>query len=98
MLILTRRQIGSLTDLALGRTVLKALLASGFMVAAMIAALWGVTVMVGPSGVLADLVMVVVVGGLGLMVYLGVISLMRVQEIDLIRDTIRRRSGLHHFD
>jgi putative peptidoglycan lipid II flippase len=98
MLILTRRQIGSLTDLALGRTVLKALLAGGFMVAAMVVALWGVTVLVGRSGAVADLVTVVVVGGFGLMVYLGAIGLMRVQEIDLIRDVIRRRSGLRHFD
>ncbi len=98
MLILTRRQTGSLADMRLGQIVLKALLASAVMTTVMALALRGTTWMVGSSGLFAGLVTVGVVGGVGFLVYLGVITLLHVEEVGLIRDVIRRRLGRSNLD
>ncbi len=94
MLFLTGRQSGKLADLGLGRSVLKALLASGVMAGAMALALWGANRLfaVWPvAGLLRELVIVGGAGGLGLLVYLGISALLRVEELDLLRTAVWQR-------
>jgi putative peptidoglycan lipid II flippase len=93
MLVLTRRQVGSLAAQKLGRTLAKALLASVVMVATMSLVLHGLNQFVGSNGLLAGLVTVGVVGAVGLLVYLGLISLLRVEEMGRISDLVQQRLG-----
>jgi putative peptidoglycan lipid II flippase len=98
MLILTRRDIGNLTGLRLGQTVVKALFAAAVMTVVMVLALSGVSRIVGNSGLVAGFVIVGVVGGLGFLVYLTIVTLLRVEEVSLIRDLVRQRLGRSNLD
>jgi peptidoglycan biosynthesis protein MviN/MurJ (putative lipid II flippase) len=93
MLVLTWRQLGSLSELRLGQTLLKALLASGVMVGVMGVILGGVTWFVGDSGLIAGFVAVVGGGGAGFLAYLTLSTLLRVEEVGLLRELIQRRLG-----
>jgi putative peptidoglycan lipid II flippase len=98
MLILTRRRLGGLADMRLGRTLIRALLASGVMAALMAVTLFGITRVMGEGGLVAALVTVAVVSGVGTLVYLGLITLLRVEEIGLIRAQIQQRLGRSKLD
>jgi putative peptidoglycan lipid II flippase len=94
MLVLTRRRIGRLTDLRLGVTAGKALLAAGVMAGLMALILKRMSTVVGgwlAGGLLSNLILVGVAGGIGALVYLGLAALLRVEEIGLIREMVGRR-------
>ena len=91
MLFLTRRRIGSLADLRLGQTAGKALLAAGAMAALAALALSAIAGVLDTSGLAEKLIIVVVPAGLSVVVYLGLLSLLRVDEIALFRTLIRQR-------
>ena len=91
MLFLTRRRIGALAPLRLGQTAIRALLASAGMAAVALLALTVVEAVAAPEGLLARLVAVVVPGGLGLLAFLGLANLLRINEIQLLRDLLGRR-------
>jgi putative peptidoglycan lipid II flippase len=100
MLILTRRRIGRLTDLRLGVTASKALLAAGVMAGLMALALnWMNALTAGrlASGLLSNLVLVAGACGIGVLAYLGAGALLRIEEFGLIRELVGqrlRRAGL----
>ncbi len=92
MLFLTRRRIGRLTDLRLGVTALKSLLAAGVMAAAMSLAL----VAAGRleiGGQMGRLVAVGAAGVLGGLIYLGLAARLRLEEMRLLYDQVRQRLG-----
>ncbi len=91
MLILTQRRIGSLAALRLGSTAGKALLAATGMAALMALSLSITTRYVASGGLLGGLMAVVIPGGVGIVAYLGFVSLLRVEEIGLLFDRVRTR-------
>jgi putative peptidoglycan lipid II flippase len=93
MLILTRRRVGSLAGLRLGQTAAKALLAAGVMTGVMALALNFIGRFADGSGLFGELVVVAVTGGLGVLVYLALISLLRVEEVGSLRLLVRQRLG-----
>jgi putative peptidoglycan lipid II flippase len=100
MLILTRQRIGRLSGLRLGLTAGKALLAAGVMAGLMALTLDRVSAVAGgwlAEGLLSNLVLVAAAGGLGVLVYLGLGTLLRIEEFGAIRDMVGqrlRRAGL----
>ena len=52
----------------------------------------------GDRGLVAGLITVGVVGGLGLVVYMGLITLLRVEEMGLLRELVRQRLGRSNLD
>jgi len=98
MLILTRRRIGQLSDLGLGQATAKALLAGGAMAGVMALSLAGLTWFFSSrtsGGFVVELLMVAVPAGLGVLVYWGLASLLRLEEVKSFGDMIRRRLGRH---
>ena len=91
MLVLTRRRIGDLVALQLGQTAAKAMLAAAGMAAVAYLALVGVQALAGSDGLWARFLSVAVPGGLGLLVFLGLASLLRIREIRMLRDVLARR-------
>jgi len=91
MLVLTRRRIGKLADLRLGQTAVKALLAALVMAGLMLLVLNAATRLIGTDGLLAKLIVVGLTAGLGSLVYLGLASLMRIDELRLIRGLVGQR-------
>ena len=94
MLYLTRRQTGKLADLGLGPSSLKALLASGAMAGAMALVLWGADRLFNMWAVaewVEELATVGGAAGVGLLVYLGLSVLLRVEELTLLRTTVWQR-------
>jgi putative peptidoglycan lipid II flippase len=98
MLILTRQRIGTLVDLRLGQTVGKILLAAGVMTGLITLTLSGINRLVGAASLGGQLIAVGVPGSLGALVYLGLISLLRVKETSLLRDLARRQLQRHDLD
>jgi putative peptidoglycan lipid II flippase len=93
MLFLTRRQLGSLAQWGLGTTAVKSLVAGGVM-AAVMAMVWTTALRtLGDGGFLANLVGMGLTVGIGLLVYVGLVGLLRVEEIAVFADLIRRRFG-----
>jgi peptidoglycan biosynthesis protein MviN/MurJ (putative lipid II flippase) len=94
MLILTRRRIGRLADLRLGLTAGKALLAAGVMAGLMALALGRMAVLAAGwsvGGLLSNLLLVASVGGGGVLAYVGLTALLRVEELRLVRELVGRR-------
>jgi putative peptidoglycan lipid II flippase len=94
MLIMTRRRVGELTDLRLGLTAGKSLLAAGTMAGLMALALNRTSAIVATwstAGLVSNLILVAVAGGIGALAYLGLAALLRVEEMGLIRDLLGRR-------
>lgn len=90
MLVLLRRQLGSLHDLRGGVTALCTLAASGVMALV----LWlSIRILEGvlPVGFEGNLILVVVVGTLGAAVYLVVVSRLGVEEAGLLAGRFLRR-------
>jgi putative peptidoglycan lipid II flippase len=90
MLYLTHRRMGGLAGLGLARTAFKALLAAGLMAGLLALALGPLSTWVR-GGTAGELLSVAVLGGLGALAYLGLAALLRVEELGLIRDLVRRR-------
>jgi putative peptidoglycan lipid II flippase len=94
MLVLTRRRIGRLSDLGLGQATAKAFLAGGVMAGVMALSLAGLTWFFSSRasvGFVVELLTVAVPIGLGALVFWGLASLLRLEEINLFSDLIRRR-------
>jgi putative peptidoglycan lipid II flippase len=98
MLILTRQRIGTLADLRLGQTAGKTLLAAGVMAGLIALTLSGINRLVDADSLVGQLVAVGVPASLGALVYLGLISLLRVQEVGLLRDLARQRLRRQNLD
>lgn len=90
MLALSQRQ-SRVLDRRLGVTVVKATLAAGVMAGVMAGALALCRRWLGSSGLGERLIQVAVPGGLGLLAYLGLAVLLRVDEIELLGALLRRR-------
>lgn len=91
MLALTHRRIGGLVALGLGQTAGKALLASAGMAAVAIVSLAGVQALVGTESLGARFLAVALPGGLALATFVGLASLLRIGEIQLLRNLVARR-------
>jgi len=97
MLFLTRRYSGKLAGLHLGQTTAKALLASGVMAATMALALAGIaylSTLFQPTGLIEELILVGVPASLGLLAYVGMAAGLRLEEVTLFWDLVRRRLGV----
>jgi peptidoglycan biosynthesis protein MviN/MurJ (putative lipid II flippase) len=98
MLVLTRRRIGSLADMRLGQTVVKASLAA----AAMAGVIYLASVVIQPwtdTQALADrLIALVVPGGLGTVAFLGMAAVLRIEEMGLLRSLVRERLPRRRLD
>ncbi|MGD9148375.1 MAG: lipid II flippase MurJ, partial [Anaerolineae bacterium] len=91
MLILTRRRIGSLADLHLGQTAVKALLAGGVMTGLSALTMVGLTRLVSVDGLVGGLLAVVIPGTIGVLAYLACASLLRIEEINYLGRLVRER-------
>jgi putative peptidoglycan lipid II flippase len=98
MLFLTRRRTGTLADFRLGQTAIKALLAAGAMAGLMAVALNLSNSLLGSSTLVAQLIAVVIPGAIGVAVYLGLVSLLRVEEVGLLHTQIRQRLRRPNLD
>jgi len=98
MLLLTRRRTGSLADVRLGQTTVKALLAAGAMAGLMAVALNLSSSLVGSTALVGKLIAVVIPGAVGVAVYLGLVSLLRVEEVGLLRAQLRQRLRRPNLD
>ncbi|MFN2242413.1 MAG: murein biosynthesis integral membrane protein MurJ [Anaerolineae bacterium] len=98
MLILTWRRIGNMSDQRLGQTALKALLASGAM-ALLIALTSGVTTRFADlEGLPGQLLDVALPAGIGILAYLALASLLRMEEISRLRLMVRQRLRRPNLD
>ena len=91
MLILTWRRIGNMADQRLGQTAGKALLASGVMAGLIALALGATGYLAELDGLPGQLLAVVIPGGIGILAYLALASVLRIEEIARFRDMARRR-------
>jgi putative peptidoglycan lipid II flippase len=88
------RRLGGLDGHGLFRTLGTALIAASAMGLAAYGAMIGMQTLFGVDGLLAEMLVVSVPGLIGAGVYLGLLSLMRVEEIHLLSSAIRQRLGL----
>jgi putative peptidoglycan lipid II flippase len=91
MLILTWRRIGNMSDQRLGQTALKALLASGAMALLIALTLGATTRFAGLDGLPGQLLDVALPAGIGILAYLALASLLRMEEISRLRLMVRQR-------
>ena len=91
MLILTSRRIGRLTDLRLGQTAGKALLAAAVMAASIAVTYTSIGRLWSAGGLLGALIVVVIPAGVGVLVYLVLASLLRMEEIGQLRRQVQAR-------
>jgi putative peptidoglycan lipid II flippase len=98
MLVLAQRRVGGLAGQRLGQTAVKAVAASGVMMGIMAAALYGIQRLAGFGGLASSLLTVGLVGGLGFLVYVALLSVLRVEEVGVIRDLVRQKLGRPNLD
>jgi putative peptidoglycan lipid II flippase len=98
MLILTSRRIGTLRDLGLGQTAVKALLAAGVMTGLIVITLTGLSGFVHNGGLVGELLAVLVSAGVGVLAYLALASLLRVEEVGVLRDLVGKRLQRPNLD
>lgn len=91
MLILTWRRIGNMADQRLGQTAGKALLASGVMAGLIALALGATGHLAELDGLPGQLLTVAIPGGIGILAYLALASVLRIEEIARFRDMARQR-------
>lgn len=91
MLILTWRRIGNMSDQRLGQTALKALLASGAMALLIALTLGATTRFADLDGLPGQLLDVALPAGIGILAYLALASLLRMDEISRLRLMVRQR-------
>jgi uncharacterized membrane protein len=87
-----------LADLRLGQTAIKALLAAGAMAGLMAVALNFSNSLLGSTTLVAQLIAVVIPGAIGVAVYLGLVSLLRVEEVGLLHTQLRQRLRRPNLD
>jgi hypothetical protein len=75
------------------RTLGMALIAASAMGLAAYGAMVGMQTLFGVDGLLAEMLVVGVPGLIGVGIYLGLLSLMRVEEIRLLSSAVQRRIG-----
>jgi putative peptidoglycan lipid II flippase len=91
MLFLTWRRMGGLGSLDLGRTAAKTLGASMAMAGVMVAVLGVISRLTVSGGLGTRFLAVAVTGGVGAIAYLSLITLLRVEEVGILYDLVRRR-------
>ena len=91
MLILTRRRIGRLSDLRLGQTAGKALIASAVMAASIAVTSTALARIWNAGGLVGALIAVVIPAAVGVLVYLGLVSLLRMEEVRQLRAQVQAR-------
>lgn len=91
MLVLTWRRIGNMSDQRLGQTALKALLASGAMALLIALTLGATTRYADLDGLPGQLLDVALPAGIGILAYLALASLLRMEEISRLRLMVRQR-------
>lgn len=92
MWILLHRRIGSLRGQRLGYTISRAVLASGAMAILTMATLWGVGRINWPGLLPGEIAAVVLPGAIGVATYLALMNVMKVPELELATQLIRRRN------
>jgi putative peptidoglycan lipid II flippase len=93
MLVVTWRSMGGLAHLGLVSTMGKALLASGLMAGLMVLVsrgLMSLSTTTGTSLLLGELVLVGVTVAIGIVAYLGLATLLRMEEVTMLRGLVRR--------
>jgi len=98
MLVLTWRRMGRLSDLRLGQTAAKTLVASAAMAGLMALTLTATSRLVNTERLLGEALAVIVPAGVGALVYLGLVSLLRIEEVDLLQGLLRKRLQRSDFD
>jgi putative peptidoglycan lipid II flippase len=94
MLVVTWRSTGGLADLGLVRTTGKALLASGVMAGLMALVsrgLMSLSRISSAGSLLGEFLLVGVTAAVGIVVYLGLATLLRIEEVSMVRDLVQRR-------
>jgi putative peptidoglycan lipid II flippase len=91
MLVLIQRRLGGLGGHGIMLLAFKTLLASLVMGGATYLALSGLQTVLDASALMGKLVIVAGAGGAGLATYLGMIALLRVEEVRLVGETIWRK-------
>jgi putative peptidoglycan lipid II flippase len=98
MLVLTRCRLGRLADLELAQTLGKALLATGAMAGIMVLTLKVTSDLVGQEGLMAELLAVILPITAGGLLYLGLLSLLGVEEIRLLLTRVQHRLKRSNLD
>jgi putative peptidoglycan lipid II flippase len=93
MLALLRRDIGNLGRQRVVSTALKSLVAAAVMGGVIWQALPPLNRWLGTGTFWHELLLVGVAGGLGAVVYAGLLALLRVEELGLVLDLVARRRG-----
>ena len=91
MLVLTQRRFGGLAGQKLAHTAGKALLAAGLMAGVMAPTLHLISPWINAGDKIGALAVVGIGGGLGILVYLGLATLLHIEEFGLLRDALVRR-------
>jgi peptidoglycan biosynthesis protein MviN/MurJ (putative lipid II flippase) len=91
MLYLTQRRIGGLASLRLGTTAVKALVAAGAMAGVILLGLAGTVQWLAPAGLGGKLLAVLIPGTLGILVYLGLVTLLRLKEVATVGHLLLQR-------
>jgi putative peptidoglycan lipid II flippase len=91
MLILTWRRIGNMSDQRLGPTVTKALIASGVMAALIVLVLSATNRYAGLDGLPGQLLAVILPAGTGILSYLALASVLRIDEMSRLSTMVRQR-------
>ncbi len=94
MLLLLHRRVGSLRGHRLRHTTSRAVLAAAAMAALTMATQWGVGQINWPGQLLGELAAVLLPGAIGAAVYLALMNAMKVSELALTAELIRRRNPL----
>jgi putative peptidoglycan lipid II flippase len=92
--VLLRRRLGNLAEHAITRTLLMALLASAVMGLVTYGTLGGIQSIAAGNTLVIKALVVGVPGLLGAAVYLGLITVLRVEEINLLWSAVRRRLSI----
>jgi putative peptidoglycan lipid II flippase len=98
MLVLTWRRTGHLSDLQLGQTAAKTLVAAAAMAGLIALTLAATNRLVNTERLLGEALAVIVPAGIGALAYLGLVSLFRIEEVDLLRSLLRKRLQRSNLD
>jgi hypothetical protein len=91
MLVLTWRRIGDMSDQRLGPTVAKALIASAAMATLIALVLSATDRFGGLDGLPGQLLAVILPAGIGILAYLGLASVLKMEEISRLSTMVRQR-------
>ena len=91
MLYLLRRGMGGLAGLGVGRTALKAGLASLGLAGGALGGVWAISAIGAPGGLAGEALLVAVPGAIGLAAYAGLIVVLDVPEVRALFKAVRAR-------